>query len=92
MNKGYKVEGNVVSAFILNGMIYRVGAKIDTTILESDLQFVKSHSRLDKVEDLNATPRPVATTNKSVKGAVNELPKQPSNNGKVTNKAKVSMA
>ena len=93
MNYRYKVEGVAEKAFILRGMHFRVGGRINTVILDSELAFVKERCRLDKVEDMQAKTapsQPIPTNSPTTpKGVKNELPKPTSRTNKSANTIKV---
>lgn len=93
MDYRYRVKGVAEKAFILRGMYFRVGSKVDNDILESELAFVKERCRLDKVEDLQAKTspsQPIPTDSPTTpKGVKNELPKSASGASKVKSKATV---
>ena len=90
MNYRYRVKGVAEKAFILRGLHFRVGSKIDTAILESELAFVKERCKLTKVEDITVRSQPMPTnTQTTPKGVKNELPKTIIGANKTANKAKV---
>lgn len=93
MNYRYRVKGVAERAFILRGMHFRVGCKVDNDILESELAFVKERCKLDNVVDLQAKTapsQPMPTNSPTTpKGVKNELPKSTIGATKVASKAKV---
>lgn len=88
MGKRYRVKGVAEKAFILRGTHIRIGGTIDTVIFESEMDFVKSRSRLEKVEEIAVPSQPIPDSEKQ-KGVKNELPKTTSGTNKGANKAKV---
>lgn len=90
MNYRYKVEGVAEKAFILRGLHFRVGSKVDTAILESELAFVKERCKLTKVEDLAVRSQPIpANSQTAPKGVKNELSKSAIGTSKIASKAKI---
>lgn len=90
MDYRYRVKGVAEKAFILRGMCFRVGGKVDNDILESELAFVKERCKLEKVKDLTAPSQPIPTNSPTTpKGVQNELPKSTSGASKVKSKATV---
>lgn len=86
MNYRYRVEGRIEKAFILRGMYFCIGGKINTLILERELPFVEAHCELNKVEELNAPSQPISIDSEKKKEVKNELSKPSS----TTNKSKPS--
>lgn len=90
MNYRYSVKGIAEKAFILRGLHFRVGSKIDTAILESELAFVKERCKLTKVEDLAVRSQPIPANSQTArKGVRNEQLKSAIGTNKVTSRAKV---
>lgn len=90
MNYRYRVEGVAEKAFILRGLHFRVGSKIDTAILESELAFVKARCKLKKVEDITVRSQPMPTNSQTTpRGVKNEFSKSNIGTNKTPNKAKV---
>lgn len=88
MNYRYRVKGVAEKAFILRGLHFRVGSKVDIAILESELAFVKERCKLDKVEAVRSQPIPT-NSQTAPKGVKNELPKSAIGTNKIASKAKV---
>lgn len=96
MNYKYRVKGVVEKPFILRGVHFCIGSKIDLHIVESELNFIKERCKLTQVIDLQKvaeTPKPIQHTTQikaqTIQKAVkNELPKTNGTN-KVENKSKV---
>ena len=92
MNYRYRVKGNAKSAFILRGMHFSVGGKVDNDILESELTFVKERCNITEIVDRNekaANPQPIPNSSITQKGVKNELPKSTSGANTGTSKEKV---
>ncbi len=92
MNYRYRVKGNAKSAFILRGMHFSVGGKVDNDILESELAFVKERCNITEIVDRQgkaAAPQPIPNSSTTPKGVKNELAKSASGANKSASKAKV---
>ena len=93
MNYRYRVKGRVEKPFILRGLDFNIGGTIDTSILESELAFVKERCKLENISDsysqsLSSQPIPTNSPIKS-RGVKNELPKSTSRTNKSANTSKV---
>lgn len=64
MTHRYRICGKVKNSFILNGMSYNVGQKIDNCFMEREVNFVKSHCEDVKITDLKQEPIPIVNTPK----------------------------
>ena len=60
----YRFKGKVNSQFILRGMVFSVGSKIDFCLSESELEFVKQHCDVIEVIDRETIeiPKPMLET------------------------------
>lgn len=83
----YRFKGKVNSQFVLRGMLFTVGSKMDFCISENELEFAKAHCDVIEIIDLEQpvaveTPKPMLeekTENKS-KEIKNELQSKPNGN------------
>lgn len=90
MNYRYRVKGVAEKAFILRGLHFRLGSKVDIAILESELAFIKERCKLTKVEDVTVRSQPMPINSQTTpKGVKNELPKSAIGTNKIASKAKV---
>lgn len=48
----YRFKGKVNSQFVLRGMLFSVGAKMDFCVSESELNFIKEHCDVIEIIDL----------------------------------------
>lgn len=65
----YRFKGKVNNQFVLRGMLFVVGAKIDFCVSEKELDFVKQNCSIIDIIDLEEktiieTPKPVLEENK----------------------------
>lgn len=93
MNYRYRVKGIAEKAFILRGRYFRVGAEVESYILDSEMEFIKDHCKLTDVLDINATAqssKPLPNNQKTMpKGEKNDLAKPTSRASKGRNQEKV---
>ena len=95
MNYRYRVKGVAEKAFILRGMNFRIGGDINTIIMETELAFVKTHCRLETIDDLQklattSQPIPTNSNTKKPRGVKHELPKSAASGAnKGSNKAQI---
>ena len=72
MNYRYRVNGRADKAFILRGMLFRVGSEVNTVITESELEFVKSHCTINSVCEVKPACEPIPVNSEnSTKGEEN---------------------
>lgn len=55
----YRFKGKVNSQFVLRGMFFKVGSKIDFCVSETELDFVKKHCSVDEIIDLEPKVVPI---------------------------------
>lgn len=92
----YRVKGKVNSQMVLRGMFFKVGAKIDFCVSETELDFVKSNCLVEEIIDLEPkaieNPEPVLEIENVVEKSTDDKPKGGSENVRqkagVTNKRK----
>ncbi len=88
----YSIKGKVTQAFILRGLLYSTGKDIDTYINESEVELIKTHCKIAKLTDLqataNSTPKAIPNNSKSKGVESDELPKSASaqNTNKISRK------
>lgn len=79
MNLRYRIKGTVTRPFILRSLHCKIGFKIDLSVTEQELEFVKDRCEIEEIVDLaqpndNSTPVPkIQKQNQG--GAKNELSK-----------------
>lgn len=90
----YRFKGKVNSQFVLRGMLFVVGAKIDFCVSEKELEFVKQNCSIIDIIDLEEkvaieTPKPVLEENQETeskpKGVKTSGKKQTSGTNQRTN-------
>ena len=88
MNFRYRVKGVAKNPFVLRGTFYPLNGKVQTSIFENELNYIKENCNIKELLDLQITPKAIPNNSKSKGVESNELPKSTSteNTSKVPRK------
>lgn len=75
MKYDIRVIGEVNKSFILRGMLFRIGDKIDFLVSNGELDFIKVRCTIKNVIKSTTSPTPKSVETSTKKGGKNELPK-----------------